>query len=91
MDEIAVRKGHTYETALVDLEHGGVLGMAHERSYESAAQLLKIHPVLSQSRIQTIVVDMWDPFHKAIETAIPSCTGLNRDRSFIEWLDHIVS
>lgn len=72
MDEIAVRKGHTYETVLVDLEHGGVLGMAHERSYESAAQLLKIHPVLSQSTIQTIVVDMWDPFHKAIENALPS-------------------
>ena len=72
IDEIAVRKGHTYETVLVDLVHGGVLGMTHERSYESAAQLLKIHPVLSQATIQTIVVDMWDPFHKAIHKVLPS-------------------
>lgn len=72
IDEIAVRKGHIYETVLVDLKYGGVLGMTHERSYEAASQLLKVHPVLSQATIQTIVVDMWDPFHKAIHKVLPS-------------------
>ncbi len=72
IDEIAVRKGHTYETVLVDLVHGGVLGMVHERSFEAAAQLLKVHPVLSHATIQTIVVDMWEPFHKAIHKILPS-------------------
>lgn len=72
IDEIAVRKGHNYEAVLVDLKYGGVLGMAHERSYEAASQLLKVHPVLSQAAIQMIVVDMWEPFHKAIHKVLPS-------------------
>lgn len=72
IDEIAVRKGHTYETVVVDLKHGGVLGMAHERSFAAAEQLLKVHPVLSHSTVQMIVVDMWDPFHKAIQKVFPS-------------------
>lgn len=72
IDEIAVRKGRIYETVLTDLDHGGVLGMNHDRSHQSVMNLLKHHSVLSLANIQTVVMDMWDPFHKAIRDMYPS-------------------
>lgn len=72
IDEIAVRKGRIYETVLTDLDHGGVLGMNHNRSHQSVINLLKHHSVLSFASIHTVVMDMWEPFHKAIREIFPS-------------------
>jgi transposase len=74
IDEIAIRKNHIYETVLVDLQHGGVIGMTHHRTFESTVQLLKFHSVLSVANVKTIVLDMWEPFHKAIKALFPKVT-----------------
>jgi transposase len=71
LDEIAVRKGHRYETVLMDAKTGRVLSMEQNRSYEST-QLLLTKNVLSNTSVQTIVVDMWNPFHKAIHAVFPA-------------------
>jgi transposase len=70
LDEIAVRKGHRYETVLMDVQSGCVLGMEHQRSYDSTKNLLT-KDILSNKSIHTVVLDMWDPFHKAVKSIYP--------------------
>ncbi|HWJ77608.1 MAG TPA: ISL3 family transposase [Niallia sp.] len=70
LDEVAVRKGHQYETVLLDAKLGCILGMIHQRSYESTSQLLTNY-ISSSQAVKTVVVDMWDPFHKAIKSLFP--------------------
>jgi transposase len=70
LDEIAVRKGHKYETVLYDANLGAVIGMHEPRDFESTFDLLSskvIHP----NQVKNVVVDMWDPFHKVIRKAFP--------------------
>lgn len=70
LDEIAVRKGHRYETVLMDTQTGSVLGMEHQRSYHST-QILLAKKILSNKCVHTVVMDMWDPFHKAVKSIFP--------------------
>lgn len=70
LDEIAVRKGHRYETVLMDAKSGCVLGMEHHRSYDSTQSLLTKN-VLSNKLVHTVVLDMWEPFHKAVKSTFP--------------------
>ncbi|MDQ0221388.1 transposase [Peribacillus cavernae] len=70
LDEVAVRKGHKYETVLYDANLGAVMGMHQHRDFPSTLELLSLkvfHPEL----VKNVVVDMLDPFHKAIRTAFP--------------------
>lgn len=71
LDEIAVRKGHKYETVLYDADLGAILGMHKDRDYASTQELLSLN-VIHPERVKNVVVDMWDPFHKAIRTAFPN-------------------
>jgi transposase len=71
LDEIAVRKGHRYETMIINLIHSNVIGMNHERSYQSTVYLLETQNVFSSEFVQNIVIDMWDPFHKAVRSLFP--------------------
>ena len=44
--------------------------MEHQRSYDSTKILLTKN-VLSKKVIHTVVVDMWEPFHKAVKSSFP--------------------
>jgi transposase len=70
LDEIAIRKGHRYETVLMDTQTGCVLGLEHQRSYDST-QILLAKNILSNKFVHTFVIDMWDPFHKAVKSSFP--------------------
>lgn len=70
LDEVAVRKGHKYETVLYDANLGAVMGMYKDRDYESTLELLSLK-VLHPEQVKNVVLDMWDPFHKAIRKAFP--------------------
>jgi transposase len=70
LDEIAIRKGHRYETVLMDTQTGCVLGLGHQRSYDSTQTLL-FKEVLVNKCVHTFVMDMWDPFHKAVKSVFP--------------------
>jgi len=65
MDEIAVRKGHKYETVLYDADLGAVMSMHQNRDYNSTLELLTSMD-LDPKKVKNVVLDMWDPFHKAI-------------------------
>jgi transposase len=70
LDEVAVRKGHKYETVLYDANLGAVMGMHQDRDYESTLELLSLK-VIHPEQVKNVVLDMWDPFHKAIRLAFP--------------------
>jgi transposase len=70
LDEVAVRKGHRYETVLIDAQSGSVLAMEHQRSYDST-QILLTKKILANKCVHTVVMDMWDPFHKAVKSIFP--------------------
>ncbi|MEH7500556.1 transposase [Neobacillus drentensis] len=71
LDEIAVRKGHKYETVLYDANLGAVIGMHKNRDFDSTLKLLSLK-VIHPDQVKNVVVDMWDPFHKAIRKAFPN-------------------
>jgi transposase len=70
LDEVSVRKGHRYETVLLDAKLGCVIGMDKDRSFQSTIDLLSRNVLFPES-VQTIVMDMWDPFHKAVGSLFP--------------------
>ncbi|XWN53148.1 ISL3 family transposase [Anoxybacillus flavithermus] len=73
LDEVSVRKGHRYETVLTEAKLGCVIGMHKDRDCDSTIQLFNQN-VLSSQTVQTIVLDMCEPYHKAIQSVFPLAT-----------------
>ena len=73
LDEIAVKKGHQYETVLMDARAGSVMGMHADRQCDSAINLLSQN-VLSKEMVQTVILDMWEPYHKAVRALFLSAS-----------------
>lgn len=71
LDEVSVKKGHQYETVLMDTCSGSVIGMEPTRSKNSTKVLLT-DEVLTDKTVHTVVIDMWEPFQKAALTVYPS-------------------
>jgi transposase len=71
VDEGAVRKGHKYETVLYFANLGAVLGMHQHRDFDSTLELFSLK-VIHPNQVKNVVVDMWDPFRKAIRRAFPN-------------------
>lgn len=68
IDEVAVRKGHRYETVVTDIIKGNVHEMGADRDYQSALEILER---LEDKGLKTLVMDMWWPFHKAAKQLYP--------------------
>ncbi|NNU94872.1 DDE transposase, partial [Geobacillus sp. NFOSA3] len=73
LDEIAVKKGHQYETVLMDARAGSVMGMHADRQCNSAVNLLSQNG-LSKEMVQTVILDMWEPYHKAVRALFRSAS-----------------
>jgi transposase len=71
LNEVAVRKRHTYETVLYDANLGAVIGMHQNRVYQSVLELFSSN-VPSPETVKNVIVDMWDPFHKAVRATFPN-------------------
>jgi len=61
VDEVAVRKGHSYLTVVVDLETGAVVWVAPDRTVESLEVFLK-KVKRSGAKIEAIAMDMWPAY-----------------------------
>lgn len=68
IDEVAVRKGHNYETVITDIETGTVHQMGADRGYETTVDLFK---TFIDQPPTVVVMDMWKPFFKACRTVLP--------------------
>ena len=79
IDEIAIRKGHTYRIVVSDLRRGRPIWFGgDDRSEASMAQFYAGPGARKSARIRLAVMDMWKPFRMAT-------TRLSgRDRRYIK-------
>lgn len=72
VDEISIRKGHTYLTLVADWESGRVLWVGDGRSYGALKQFFNSLSDAQKTSIMAIAMDMWDPYIKAVRESCPS-------------------
>ena len=77
IDEISVRKGHTYKIVVSDLErHRPIWFGGKDRSQESMDMFYQWLGPLKTKRIRLAVMDMWKPFENAARVHIPQAAIL---------------
>jgi transposase len=71
MDESAFRRRFGYHTVVSDPEDRRVLDLVEGRSQASATQALQRLPMEWRPGIETVVIDLFWPYRKAIEAELP--------------------
>ena len=71
IDETSNRKGHDYITVILDKDHDNVIDVLDDRKAETLEKWLKTQKNVDLRDLESISIDMWDPFIKAIREAIP--------------------
>ena len=77
IDEISIRKGHTYRIVVSDLLRGRPIWFGGE--YRSEASMAQFYEWLGQkksARLRLAVMDMWKPFRNATRAAAPQAAIL---------------
>jgi transposase len=69
VDEFSIKKGHIYDTAIMDIEHKQVLGVVSGRGQKSVEEFLDRLP--GREAIEAVVMDMHEPFRQAVELCLP--------------------
>jgi len=69
VDEFSIKKGHVYDTAIMDIEHKQVLGVVSGRGQKSVEAFLDRLP--DREAIEAVVMDMHEPFRQAVELCLP--------------------
>ena len=72
VDEIAVRKGHSYMTVVIDYETGRVVWMGKDRTRECLAAFFAGMTQQHKARIEAVAMDMWEPYMQAVREAVPN-------------------
>ena len=77
IDEIAIRKGHTYRIVVSDLLRGRPIWFGgDDRSEASMAQFYAWLGARKSARIRLAVMDMWKPFRMATQAHAPKAAIL---------------
>jgi len=71
VDEISIKKGHSYLTVVLDYESGRVLFVGRHRKAKTLKKFFNQLSIGQRKRIEAIVMDMWDPFIKAVRDKLP--------------------
>ena len=71
IDEKAVRKGHHYETLVVDLDTGTVEGILDDRTQASLEAYYRQFTPEELATIEAIAMDMWEPYILATHAWVP--------------------
>jgi transposase len=72
IDEISIRRGHTYMTVVLNYETGEVVWMGEGRSVSTLDEFFSKMPEAQRLEIVAVAIDMWDPFIKAVTTWCPN-------------------
>jgi transposase len=80
IDEMAVKKGHSYLTNVVDLETGQVIYSAEGRDTECLRPFFTKIKRSRKARLEAIAVDMSSAYLKAIELYAPDGVKIIHDR-----------
>lgn len=71
MDEKNFGKGHSYISVLTDLDRSRVMEVAPDRTKEAAETLWKTLPEAQRTTVQSVAMDMWEPFMQAASSLVP--------------------
>jgi len=72
IDETSYRKRHKYVTILYDKDSHSILDVIHEHTAESLDTWFKTQKHCDFTHLDSISMDMWDPFIKAVMENIPN-------------------
>lgn len=72
IDEKAFRKGHDYLTLVVDAEEGSVAYVGQDRCKESLDGFFQALSEEQRARIETIAMDMWEPYRQSVREHVPA-------------------
>jgi transposase len=67
VDEISMRKGHRYLTVVLDYLSGRVVFVGKDRKADTLKQFFNQLSNEQRDAIEAVVMDMWDPFIKAVK------------------------
>ena len=67
VDEISIRKGHRYLTVVLDYLSGRVVFVGKDRKAKTLERFFNQLNDEQLNAIEAVVMDMWDPFIKAIK------------------------
>ena len=70
IDETSFQKRHEYVTVILDRNRDIVLDVLDDRKAESLENWLRDRPAHHLTSMQTVTMDMWDPFIKAVKASI---------------------
>ena len=77
IDEVSIRKGHSYRIVVSDLERRRAIWFGgKDRSEESMDEFFKMLGPASSGRIRLAVMDMWKPFRNSTERNAPQAAIL---------------
>lgn len=71
VDEISIRRGHTYMTVVLDYLTGRVVWMGKGRKAETFMQFFDGMTEDQIEKLEAIAMDMWDPYIKAVKAKAP--------------------
>ena len=71
VDEISIRKGHSYLTVVLDYLSGRVLYIGNQRKAKTLKRFFNKLSIAQRKRIEAVAMDMWDPFIKAVTDKLP--------------------
>jgi len=75
IDETSYQKRHEYVTIVYDKDRDMVIDVLDDRKAESLEIWLKTQENSDLSQLQSITMDMWDPYIKAVKASIPDAEG----------------
>jgi len=72
VDEISIRKGHSYLTVVLDFLSGRVLFVGNKRKAKTLKRFFNKLSISQRKKIKAVAMDMWDPFIKAVKDKLPN-------------------
>jgi transposase len=72
VDETSFQKRHEYVTVIYDKELDAILDVLDDRKSETLEIWLKQRPEEHRDSIETVSMDMWDPFILAVKNTFPN-------------------
>ena len=70
IDEVSYQKGHKYATIILDKNQDCVIDVLDDRKAETLETWLKTQKNSDLSALNSISMDMWDPYIKAVKGAV---------------------
>ena len=71
IDETSFQKRHEYVTVILDRSRDVVLEVLDDRKAETLGEWLRERPAHHLTSVESVTMDMWDPYIKAVTAYIP--------------------